>query len=161
MASIDNLVSLEHIECPLVRDVSDHWLGLRNGDGYPLISDYDVMQHHHQAPWVALADIIDGGADYRYRLVGTKYARILGEDMTGKLLGDAKNRDVAGRLNRAYGKVVETMTPVCIHGRVGRSDDLDGLHAEAAVLPLVDGDGSIKRLIHTIRLRTKDGAWMN
>lgn len=58
----------------------------RSPDGLPSWSDVDPATLQKWMGWICLYDVIDGGRDIRYRLVGTRITEQAGIDLTGRLV---------------------------------------------------------------------------
>lgn len=68
------------------------------------------------APWfghVLIMDVIDGGSDFRYRMIGTAITEFLDRDYSGRLVSDCDYG--AGEEGRA--KVVDTFRRPVVEGR--------------------------------------------
>jgi hypothetical protein len=87
------------------------WQSKRNGRTLPARGDFD---HRDLLPWfgnLILVDVIDGGADYRYRLFGITLAQEAGFDMTGKLLSKYPIRSNLPHFLEVFGNVIRTRAP--------------------------------------------------
>ena len=85
------------------RALLDYWLRIR-GDR-PAPARADVRPEEIGAavlPHVGLVDVLEGGARFRYRLVGTAMNRLYRRDYTGTFVDVAKAPDYAGVLLREY-----------------------------------------------------------
>lgn len=61
-----------------------HWQDLHSRHGFVAPDHIDPFNLRPALGYILLLDVLDSGADYRYRLYGTEVARIAGFDMTGK-----------------------------------------------------------------------------
>lgn len=88
-----------------------YWEGRRRGGDIPDRADIDVLDLKPWLGWLNMLDVIDGGADFRYRVFGTHHVARLGVDVTGKL---ASESSVAIRANFSafLGRIVATRQPV-------------------------------------------------
>ena len=105
----------------------------------PARVDFDVLELW---PWLgnlALVEVIDGGADFRYRLHGTVMVEILGMDLTGRRLSGmtATMQEVAGRECRA---AVQSRRPTSFT-RIRFDRPSDHRRVTSLLLPLA-ADGS-------------------
>jgi len=64
------------------------WSKLSGGRRPPRWSDVDVPDLRRWMGWLLIYDILDGGADSRYRLVGSAFAAAAGYDLTGSRLSE-------------------------------------------------------------------------
>ncbi|MCC7045205.1 MAG: PAS domain-containing protein [Alphaproteobacteria bacterium] len=73
-----------------------------------------AFQHAELPPWfgtLILLDVLDGGADYRYRLFGLVLATEAGFDMTGKLLSKYPIRSNLPHFREVFAEVLRTRAP--------------------------------------------------
>lgn len=159
-ADDNQFVEKGEIECRGVHAFVAYWESLRDGEEIPKVSKFDPMEFPEDLPWAAVCDCLDAGADFQFRLVGTKLVRIFDGDLTGKRLSDNPRDYVEGRLQHIYKTAVETAVPLYVKGRVGNVGGRAGFDSEGCVLPLADENGNVVRLVHMFRLRADDGAWI-
>ena len=83
----------------------EYWHGKRDGKRMPLRAAVDPLDIPNLLPQLMLTEPIDGGADSRYRLVGTAVVEAAGMDFTGRcqseLLRQGPYRDYVLGLSRA------------------------------------------------------------
>ena len=95
-----------------------HLWNAKRYNGLPRRQDFSIQD---LAPWfntTVVVDVLDGGADFRYRLIGTIVTDIVGRDLTGQLVSE--NRFGAGTdttLAR-FREAVNQRAPVFRDGRV-------------------------------------------
>lgn len=69
------------------RALLEWWKALpRDGEGLPDWQAVDPVQLLPWMGWISLYDVIDGGRDIRYRLVGSRISEQAGIDLTGRLV---------------------------------------------------------------------------
>jgi len=156
-----HIYSFEDVSCPPIKEFSEYWLSLCPEGGLPSVAQFDLLEFPQFAPWIALADVLDDGADFQFRLIGTKIVRVFGGDITGATLSQGDRGHVEGRIALIYKYVYATKGPVWGGGRVGNVDGRAGFESAGALLPLVNDAGEIVRIIHMVRLQTPDGRWMD
>lgn len=161
VARTDSMYSFENTENSEIRRMSEYWFSICDGKPMPQISDFDTIKFPENTPWMAIVEVLDEGADFLFRLVGTKVARIFDGDLTGKRLSQGMRDHVEARLSYIYGDVVNSQGPVWGGGRVGNVGGRRGFHSEACLLPLADESGNLVRIVHMIQLRADDGLWLS
>jgi hypothetical protein len=72
-----------------LRALFDYWQGKRGDREMPARGDIDPVEIPSLLPIVGLVDVLDGGARFRYRLMGTELAQMDGHDPTGRFLDEA------------------------------------------------------------------------
>ena len=67
---------------PILAAGFDYWCGLPRQDGFPDRGDVDPsLMPKRILPYVALLEILDGGADARYRLAGQEFNENFGVNL--------------------------------------------------------------------------------
>jgi hypothetical protein len=87
------------------------WQSKRKGRTLPKRGDFD---HRELLPWfgnLILLDVLDGGADYRYRLFGIVLAQEAGFDMTGKLLSEYPIKSNLPHFYEVFANVIRDRAP--------------------------------------------------
>ncbi|HEV2673486.1 MAG TPA: PAS domain-containing protein [Aliidongia sp.] len=70
-----------------------YWSGKRGARPMPGRADIDPAELRLLLPHLLLIDVVDGGQDFRYRLVGTEIERQIGRQVTGRMIGEALSGD--------------------------------------------------------------------
>ncbi|MEQ9641616.1 MAG: PAS domain-containing protein [Alphaproteobacteria bacterium] len=78
-------------ECPAppAQSLLAWWQALPRSGRWPDWAAIDKRDLKPWMGWIVLYDVIDGGSDHRYRLVGSHIAERSGLDLTGKLVSEA------------------------------------------------------------------------
>ena len=97
------IIALDAIESPIVRQGVEYWRALKGERSYPARSD---MKPREMAPLlrnIVLLRLIDGGADYEYRIVGDAHVISHGFSMQGLKVSDVD------RFSPGYGPVLKSL----------------------------------------------------
>lgn len=120
------------------------WREKQGGREFPLKSDLHPSLMARYLPYIYIVDILDGGKDYRIRLLGSGVADMLGKDYTGTLLSETPEElDWRGEI---YGLCMKRRAPVFYLFELapfGR----ETVVTENALFPLSDGDGNLAHLL--------------
>lgn len=100
-------------------------------------------------PFVVLLDVIDGGADFRFRLAGTEVVRVVGFEFTGVRLMDHLHLTEVQDLLDSYRDCVRTAAPVVYAGTLARFDKRFVTY-ERLTLPLADTDGTVGTILGVV-----------
>lgn len=127
----------------MLRELKAYWEAKRGSRRMPERADIDVAELKAHMPSLFLVDVLEGGRDFRFRLLGTNLTSRFGRDSTGKTFSttyDRADAEATAWLLMVYRSVVERRLPVLssapLH-QVGR----DYLRGTAIHLPLSrDGD---------------------
>jgi hypothetical protein len=139
---------IEQPEAPLIRELLAYWERKRAGRMAPRRSDIDPTELVPHLPTMYMIDVIDGGADFRYRLVGTKIVIGMGRDSTHKRLSDVyagQPKSLAVMTDRLR-QIVREKRPAFARGSVYWVPDRDFLHFDNGAFPLSD-DGLTVNII--------------
>jgi len=114
---------IEIIDRPDLRLIDElvvYWDRKRAGRIGPRRADIDPSDITHLLPNVFMVDVINGGADFRYRLVGTRIIEGLGRDNTGKKLSElyADQPTALAKLRARFMLTVDRKVPIFSRGRV-------------------------------------------
>lgn len=123
-----------------------HWQALRDHHGSVLPEYIDPFDLRPVLGYILLLDVLDDGADYRYRLYGSEVARIAGFDMTGKRTSEMVTGSLASDFYLAiYRAMLQRPEPVYSWHEMPMEITINSW--DRIVLPLWDGDGRIVRII--------------
>lgn len=134
------------IASPKLRELWRHWHTLHRDGRPPTRAEFDPTAIPHLMPYLMLLDVVEGGKDFRYRVVGTHVARIHGTDNTGRTVSQAFPSPDAAYVIRLYRRSVEARAAVGFRGEPLRRDERV-LEYEIVHLPLSGGDGQIGKVL--------------
>ena len=89
-----------------------YWLSKRGDRAMPARADIQPGEIRALLPDVLLVDVIEGGKDFRYRLVGTELERHFGRGVTGRLLSELISDPYLDYMRSLYLSVVIERVPV-------------------------------------------------
>lgn len=128
---------------PKNRKLVDLWSASRAPDGF---GDRAKLAPASLLPLlggISVAEPVDGGKDFRFRLVGTVNEERLGFVATGRLLTECYAPRMANELIGLHKRVLEKKTPVVLRGRfLGLK--LEHVLFEAVFLPVRTEDGKLQ-----------------
>jgi hypothetical protein len=128
--------------------LTDYWHSKSVGGALPHRDAIDPTEIIVHLPWLFMADVIEGGADYRYRLVGTSIASANYRDVTGRSFRELYGADTT-KLEGArlgFDLACSSGAPVYTSGRAFWRPDWTYDRFEAAFLPL-SSDGRAINII--------------
>jgi PAS domain len=129
-----------------MRFLLEHWHRLRGARPMPLARDIDALALRPALGFISLLDIVDGGADFRYRLFGTIPSAVSGFDMTRRLLSQHRaSAYMVEYFLATYRAVLRRAEPLCTEHRPPTTIMTNAWHRIA--LPLGDDSGSITRFL--------------
>lgn len=134
---------LPHVE---LQFLIHYWDYLRGHAALPRYSQIDPLDMQEALGFLMLLEVLDGGADYRYRLYGSKVADRSGIDMTGRRLSDFEIEPLTKRFFIAgYRAVIRRREPLAtVHAHAPKIAISSTMRL---ILPLADETDAISRLL--------------
>lgn len=86
------------------------WLERRGMRRWPARADFDVIEFKPWMGWLALLDVIEGGADLRFRVFPSLHAQRINTDLTGQTVRD--NPAIREMTRRSYFECIATGRPL-------------------------------------------------
>lgn len=131
---------------PALMRFADYCEALAGGAGMPPAAAFELSAVHWLFGYVVLADVIDGGRDYRYSYSGDFWKATLNYDLAGCRLSEL---EAVGRLTNFrnhYDKVVATQAP---RYRTARMTWPDGkiVRYQRLVVPFAGENGEASMLV--------------
>lgn len=117
------------------------WETLRGQRSAPARQDLDLKQLRKLLPGLFIAEHVNQGQDYRWRLAGTGICSLLGREVTGASLLDGWDEFEAGVIRRFLSTVTASHQPALLRIRF-TTDKGQQITAEMAVFPLLAADGA-------------------
>ena len=138
-----SVVEIDEPAHPHCRTLLAYWKARLQPDGMMLRSDFNPLDMPQAMGGMFVVEPVDGGADMRYRLVGSENERRLGRKFTGELFTDSYSPEMAAEQIAFHNRIIETKRPACLRGRfIGV--DLEHVHYEAIYLPVRTEAGGVQ-----------------
>jgi hypothetical protein len=138
-------------EPPLLAFVRDYWHSQRGAARMPRRADIAPSDMKTHLPNILLADVVDKGRDFRYRVVGSQLQRYFDGNPTGMLMSSALaifGPDAAERTIRVYQMVLERRTPLRVCGS-GSIYSQQAKFFDALLTPLSDDGETVNMILGT------------
>jgi hypothetical protein len=148
--SSGHILSLDEIESVTLRQIVEHWSALRGGRKFPSRNDLAPRNLKNLLRHVTLLRVIDGGADYEFRIVGDVQVQAYGENYSGMRLSEigARHPKFAEGLKLFYDGVRMGREPFGYRGWIGRDmpDTRYSFH-EIVLCPLGPTDDAVDHIL--------------
>jgi hypothetical protein len=117
-----------------------YWQSKRSNGGLPQRKDIVPAEIPQLLPHLMIIEPVDGGSDWRYRLVGTAVTHRYGFDWTGKKLTELLDAETAPSIVRFYSDIAATRMPNFVMGRA-MMEGRDHIVYECGSFPILGNDG--------------------
>lgn len=125
----------------VLQDLLGYWNKCRGARAVPARADIDVTEVPVLLPYIFIIDVFDGPRDFRFRVAGTHIRDALGEEITGKHIGEVFPPEFGAEVYSIWSHVIDDRRPVRGTGDLwipGR----EFVKWEGLAMPLSsDGDG--------------------
>ena len=103
-----------------LRELVSYWDQKRAGRIGPKRAEIDPAEIKAHLPYLYMVDVLDGGANFRFRLVGTRVVQALGHDSTGKSLSEvcAGDAQALARMSGVLKRVMDQKVPCFSCGNI-------------------------------------------
>jgi hypothetical protein len=122
-----------------------YWEGLSDGSGAPQRAAFDPVDIPRLLPYILFFDVLDGGCDFRFRVIGEKVRSVFFENYTGRTLLSLAHVEPDGPLVRTFRKAVASRAPVREPVKYVGPDSEVVKHDEV-VLPFANKAGAVTHL---------------
>jgi hypothetical protein len=154
------LITLDEIESPIVRAGASYWRRLRGERRYPARADMSPADIRTILRHTILVKVMDGGADYDFRIVGDAHVTAYGFSMHGRLLSelDGFAPGHGEVLKRLYDRPVRRREPFALRGWLERGDaHKQYIFSESVFMPLGPDDDHVDHVLNFSVYTPHDG----
>jgi len=130
-----------------INDFAALWRSKQTGDLLPGRADFDWAELQ---PWfgnIIMMDVLDGGIDFRYRLVGSLLVRAVGRDLTGRRISESDYDGARENVLRSFQAPIQTGAPVFRRGEVVWRPDRSWKKYESVHCPLASDGRAVDMTI--------------
>ena len=147
-----NLKTADAIVGERCRSLYDIWQNLTDGRVAPKREEITLGQVRRLTAWMWVIDVVDSGADFRFRLAGDRIVQFLGRRHADARLSEFPNNAFFMRMKHTLSHCVEHKLPVAV-GPV-RSDYEGKEHwdVEFVMLPLSEDGETVTSLMGIMEL---------
>ncbi len=147
-----------------IRDVLAVWNERRGAQAMPTRDDVLPRPLGRLLRNVSLAKVIDGGADYEFRIVGDVHVQAYGVNSQGtrisELIASAAWSQFGTMLQQSYELVRRRRVPVGFRGSIRREVALARFDwAETLYMPLRNAADEVEYILNASVYRPRDGMW--
>ncbi len=154
------LIALDAVESPVVALGIGYWRQLCGARRFARREDLDPRKIAPALSNMILARVVEGGADFTFRIVGDEVRRAYPVPLNNRLMSDIAHDlpELASKLSLAYRRVIDSKLPFAVRTFVGLDNpDVNFSYAEAVHLPLGATDDAVDHLL-TLASHTLESA---
>jgi hypothetical protein len=147
---------------PILGPALNYWTQKRGARSMPARRQIDPVELPPKLlPNLQIIEVIDGGARFRYRLVGTASVDAFGSDYTGRYPDEMFSDDRLNFIQSIYRAVYTTKTPLFSLNRYHTTKNVD-LFAYRIYMPLSEDGIEVKYILGVLRCEAgavADAGW--
>ena len=130
----------------ILLDVYAYWQSLRSGDSIPYRRDFRPAAIRRLLPYIILVDVLNDPRDFQFRLVGTAFITVTGQELTGRLISEVFPPQFRMEVFEGWNAIVENGGPNWACGNVW-IENKDFISWQGVALPLRAETGSVDQLV--------------
>lgn len=139
---------------PILGPTLAYWTQKRGSRSMPRKRDIDPVELPPKLlPNIQIIEVIDGGARFRYRLVGTASVDAFGSDYTGRYPDEMFSDDRLNFIQSLYRTVYTTKTPLFSLNRYHTTKNID-LFAYRIYMPLSEDGIEVSNILGILRYQS-------
>jgi hypothetical protein len=139
----------DSVEDPDLRHLLDYWNRLRGLRAMPARSEIEPKEIRRSLRYVHMYDVVEGGEEFRARLVGTSVYPGLEDDQTGKLVSEHPDPGIRLRFSVLLRHVVTHRAPARSVSLRQTDSVMTDRRTEGLWLPLGGGDAVEQILVQS------------
>lgn len=128
------------------------WSRIANGRKAPRRAELTLRELGRLTSWLITFDVLDGGADFRFRLMGDGLVRFIEDNYAGRLLSEFKTRSFFNTAMGLLSHCVQRAEPVGLGPRIPDFEGKQHWECEYVFLPLSDDGENVTGVIGTMDL---------
>jgi PAS domain-containing protein len=148
--STGRILTLDEVESATVRQVVDYWRAIKGQRRFPSRADFAPRDLKRLLRHVTLLRVVNGGADYEFRILGDVQVQAYGESFVNQKLSDVAVRHprFAAGLKIFYDGVRMGRDAFGYRGWIGRDmPDTKYAYHEIAFFPLGPSDDTVDHIL--------------
>ena len=134
------------------RSLYDIWHTLTNGRVAPRREEITLGHVRKLTPWMWVIDVVDSGADFRFRLAGDRVVQFLGRRHGDARLSEFPKNVFFERMKRTLSHCVEHKRPVAIGPVRSGYEGKEHWEVEFVMLPLSEDGETVTSLMGIMEL---------
>jgi hypothetical protein len=141
-----------HPHAAAIDEMYAYWRAKRVGDALPRRDAIDPSEIKALLPHIVIAEVLDGGRRFRYRLAGTHVVQAFGFELTGRHMDEVLEGEPLAFLVGAYERVCAEGRPLFTESRYRAANGTD-LLITRLILPLAESGGAVRQIMTLLLTR--------
>jgi len=147
-------LQFDELQSPVIRTAIGYWMSKQENGAPMRRCHFDATEIPHLLPYLILLEVLphrrglvaEPGIDFRYRVMGDVALRYSRANYTGKYFSEIEGKGPGSEVWSINNAVVEQRRPVLVRPPyVGPYHHV--FHCEVSVMPMVDEQGDVARLL--------------
>jgi hypothetical protein len=145
---IGQKIAIDGLESPLLRQAVDIWNTGRGAKAFPTRDQMGPQEMRAFLRNVSLFRVLDGGADFEWRVMGDAAVQAYGRSYQGMNTGELNDVQpgMGDVIKRVCGTVVRERGPLAFRGRLLKGKD-SALYQETVMLPLGPDESIVESIL--------------
>jgi len=131
----------------------DTWTRIAAGRIAPRREEITPALLRNVLPWIWIVDVMDGGADFRFRLAGDRVIQFMGRRYAGSLLSEHLKGAFFHRMKVLFTECARQRSPIAVGPEQTNMPGKEFLEIEVIALPLSEDGETVSGLFGAIDLR--------
>jgi hypothetical protein len=153
MNTTTTLKSVDAVESGLLAAVHDAWKKLAAGRLAPKREEITPAMIKSALPWIWMIDVVDDGADFRFRIAGDRVVQFLGRRYAGLLLSEFQGEPFFQRMRAILVESVKHKRPLAAGPMGSNMAGKEFLEMEVVVLPLSEDNQRVTTIFGAMEVR--------
>ncbi|MBP6013954.1 MAG: PAS domain-containing protein [Alphaproteobacteria bacterium] len=133
--AVRRVCTRDDVSCERLARIFDYWHNKARGRIAPSREEISPAELRADLPWVWLADVLDGGDDFGFRLAGEQLRRFLGPTSATRL-SECQQSPFFNNAGRVFRRCVEIREPLMVGPNTSTYESKSFLTTSVLVLPL-------------------------
>jgi len=143
----------DQIEGRRLRAMYDYWRAKAESRIGPRREEIRPEEIKKLLPWIWLVDVVDGGADYRFRLGGEEIVKFMGERLAGATLSAQPRVAFFQNMRTRFDACVRAKAPIMIGPARTTHEPSSFLEISALLLPSSENGVDVSLIFGVIEVR--------
>jgi len=129
-----------------------YWRSLSDPHHLPAIKDFDLLGFPPEVlPTTHIVDVIDGGAEFKYRFWGSGFRDHFGYDGTGMTYAELRPQEIREPVRAATRRIVDERRPLAMMSEFKRGPLHDTQGFQRIIrMPLVSAAGAVDQIVSIV-----------